>query len=274
MNLSQALTEPELKGLDMESPERIKIHAKILSRKKIMRNVFHTFYKTCMSLDRKYFGEVSGQRVELGAGVSLFKQYYPDVKITDIKPAEHLDAIIDAQKMNFPDASVRSLFGLNIFHHIPNPDLFFKEVLRVIPAGGGCVLIEPYYGPVASFMYRRLFASETFDKRDPQWASEKRGAMLGANQALSHNIFIRDRKRFEEQYPEIEIVYHKPMTNYLQYLISGGLNFRSLCPDALAWLITLVEKILYPFSGWLALHYVIVLRKKGGTGKASRASRG
>ncbi len=280
MNISQALAEPELKGLDMESPERIKIHAKILSRKKMMRNVFHEFYKTCISLDHKYFGEVSGQRVELGAGVSLFKHYYPEVKITDIKPAGHLDAVIDAQKMDFPDASLRSLFGLNFFHHLPDPNLFFQEFLRVVRPGGGCVLIEPYYGPMAGFMYKRLFATETFDKRDMQWESSARGAMLGANQALSHNIFIRDRKKFERLYPDIEIVLAKPMTNYLQYLISGGLNFKSLCPDALTWLVVLGEKLIYPVARLLALHYVIVLRRKasnhikGKPEKVSGISRG
>lgn len=262
MSLASFLSEPELRGLDIESPERIKLHVKILARKKMMQSVFKAFYKLCMDMDKKYFGDTQGMRVELGAGVSRFNKYYPDVKITDIKPAEHLDAVIDAQRMDFADNSVRALYGLNFFHHLPDPNLFFKEFLRVVSPGGGCVLIEPYYGPIASFMYKRLFATETFDKKEAAWDSASRGAMIGANQALSHNILIRDRKKFTERYPDIEIVKVTAISNYLQYLISGGLNFRQLWPNFLSWMIVLAEWLLYPLKGTLGLHYAVVLRKK------------
>jgi SAM-dependent methyltransferase len=262
MSLASFLTEPELRGLDVESPERIKLHVKILARKKMMLAVFKGFYKLCVNMDKKYFGDVEGSRVELGAGVSLFNKYYPEVKITDIKPADHLDAVIDAQKMDFEDNSVRALYGLNFFHHLPDPNLFFKECLRVLQPGGGCVLIEPYHGPIGAFMYKRLFATETFDTKEQAWDSASRGAMIGANQALSHNILIRDRKKFAELYPDIEIVKVTAISNYMRYLISGGLNFRQLWPNALSWLVVLAELLMYPFKGIFGLHYALVLRKK------------
>lgn len=262
MSLASFLTEPQLRGLKIDSPERIKLHVKILARKKMMLEVFKEFYKTCTDFDQKYFGNTSGIRVELGAGVSMFNKYYADVEITDIKPAEHLDAVIDAQKMDFKDSSVRALYGLNFFHHLSDPNLFFKEFLRVVQPGGGCVLIEPYYGPIASFFYKRLFTTETFDKKEQAWEFTSRGAMIGANQALLYNILIRDREKFGKLYPEIDIVVITPVSNYLRYLLSGGLNFRQLCPNELGWLVAWAEKILFPLRSILALHFAVVLRKK------------
>jgi len=262
MSIANFLVEPELRGMDIESPKRIELHSKILARKKMMLEVFQMFYNICIKLDQQYLNDTPGLRIELGAGVSLFNKYYPDVKITDIKPAEHLDAVIDAQKMDFEDSSIHSFFGLNFFHHLPDPNLFFQELLRVVYPGGGCVLIEPYYGPVASFMYNKLFATEIFDKKEKSWNSVSRGAMIGANQALLYNILIRDRAKFLTLYPDLEILKVMPIPNFMRYLISGGLNFRQLCPNSFAWLVVLAEKILYPLKSIFALHYAVVLRKK------------
>jgi hypothetical protein len=51
------------------------------------------------------------------------------------------------------------------------------------------------------------------------------------------------------------------LTNYLRYLLSGGLNFRQLVPDRLLPVIKLLEGALRPARNILALHHVIVIRK-------------
>jgi SAM-dependent methyltransferase len=262
MSIFDYLAESELRGKDIESPDRIELHSKILARKKMVLDVFQMFYDICIQLDQQYFIDTPGLRVELGAGVSLFNKYYQDVIITDIKPAGHLNVVIDAQFMSFKDLSIHALFGINFFHHLPDPNRFFQELLRVVHTGGGCVLIEPYYGPIASMMYKRLFATETFDKKEKLWASNSRGAMIGANQALLHNIIIRDKMKFLDLYPNLEIIKVMTISNYIRYIVSGGLNFRQLCPNSLERLLVLSEKILYPLKDFFALHYAVVIRKK------------
>ena len=86
--------------------------------------------------------------------------------------------------------------------------------------------------------------------------------MNGANQALSYIVFTRDRARFEQLFPGLEIAHQELLGNYLKYLCSGGLNFRQLCPDAMAPLVSFVQMVLRPFNRWLALHHVVVLRKR------------
>ena len=54
----------------------------------------------------------------------------------------------------------------------------------------------------------------------------------------------------------------EPLRNYLRYLLSGGLNFRPLVPQGAAGAVAFVETLLTPLRRLLALHHVIVIRKR------------
>jgi SAM-dependent methyltransferase len=256
------LQEPRLIGVNPDSEEMLAIHSKVLYEKPMMRDVFSEFYDTCINLDKKYFGNSKAKRVEIGAGVSFFKKKYPEIISTDIKKADNLDMVVDAQNMPFENNSVRAIYGINCFHHFPNPNLFFKELERVLEKGCGCVLIDPYYGFVAKRFYKKIFDTEIFDQTQKEWVNESLGFMNGANQALSYIVFKRDKNKFEQMYPNLEIVIQKPMNNYLRYLLSGGLNFRQLLPPFFSPIIKFFEFILIPFNSIFALHHIIVIRKK------------
>jgi SAM-dependent methyltransferase len=257
------LSEPRLRDVDVEGDERIELHRDILLEKRLLREVFEEFYRLCVALDEEHFSG-RGQRVELGAGTSLFKSLYPEIVSTDIKAAPHLDMVVDAQEMPFPDSSVRAFYAINCFHHLPAPQKFFAELERTLEPGGGCVLIEPYHGPVAARFYERVFDTEHFDKSQAAWDEHggEMGAMRGANQALSYIVFRRDLREFERMFPGLEVVLQRELHNYLRYLLSGGLNFRQLAPGFAAPLIRLSEFALSPLGKALALHHVVVLRRK------------
>ena len=259
-NIRDKLSDPRLKGVDVDSPELLVVHRQIMMEKRIMREVFTEFYQTCINYDNAYF-KGDGLRIEIGAGVSFFKEVYPEIIATDIKAADNLDRVLDALYMDLEPQSVRAFYGLNCFHHFPNPDKFFRELDRTLVTGGGCVLIEPYYGPLAAKMYKSLFDTEIFDPNQKEWVSNS-SIMHGANQALSYIVFVRDRKIFEERYPNLEIVQIKPLSNYLRYLLSGGLNFRSLVPGFMSPAIRALEWLISPVNKILGLHYAIVIRKK------------
>lgn len=255
------LSEPRLKDVNYDSDDLIQIHRKILMDKPMIREVFEELYRECRQCDDTYL-EGTGARIELGAGSSFFRELYPDIISTDIKHGGHLDRVLDAQAMDLADASVRSFYAIHCFHHLPRPELFFSELLRVLVPGGGCVLIEPYSSPVAAWFFKRMFATETYDKKQTQWETNSTGVMVGANQALSYIVFRRDRARFEAEFPGLEIVNEAPLPNYLRYLLSGGINFRSLAPGACVPVFRAAEHLLKPFNRQLALHHVIVLKKR------------
>jgi SAM-dependent methyltransferase len=260
--LKRLLAAPGTTGLDIEGPERLLVHKQILARKPLLLEVFREDHELLMDIDRATFGSTPGTRIELGAGVAPIATSFPDVLATDVVDGPGLDRVLDAQAMDLPDASVRALFGQNCFHHFPDPQRFFAEAERVIAPGGGVVLIEPYYGPIASLLYRHLFASESFDVHMSGWQSSATGSMEGANQALSYIVFVRDRAVFERDHPGLELVRTEPLHNWVRYLLSGGLNFRQLVPGRSERALKAIERALHPARRALALHHVIVLRRR------------
>jgi SAM-dependent methyltransferase len=260
--LLELLRDPAVAGLDVDSADRLAIHGRILAGKPMLHGVFRSFHQLFNSLDQRFLSG-TGLRLELGAGVAPMRDSFADVLATDIVAGTGLDMTLDAEHMALAPASVRVIFGQNCFHHFPHPELFLRELERVLVPGGGAILLEPSYGPFASFLYKRLFKSEGFDKDFPDWHTPASGPMHGANQALSYIVFMRDRARFTQDFPTLEIVHQQFCDNYLQYLCSGGLNFRQLWPDWALPLLKLIEWLLTPLLPTLALHHIIVLRKTG-----------
>lgn len=247
-------------GMEIDGEERLQCHFKLLLNKRMLREVFIEIHHLFKKLADQLL-PVEGLEVELGGGVSPMRNTYPEVLATDILPSPHLDLKLDAENMDLADHSVRVFYGQNCFHHFPHPDLFFSELERTLIPGGGAIILEPYYGPAASFIYKRLFNTEGFDKTFPSWETPVAGPMNGANQALSYIVFVRDRVEFERKHPSLKIVRELRVGNYLKYLISGGLNFRQLLPDSMTSLVNAVAVLLRPLDRWLALHHIIVLKK-------------
>lgn len=260
-NLLKKFREPTLERVDENSLERIEVHRMVLDTKPLLKKVFMEIHQLFQYLDEKFLTG-NGLRLEVGAGVTPMRDSYSDVLATDIVQSNYLDLVIDAENIPYKNSSIRTIFAQNCFHHLPNPRKFFQELSRVLSSGGGAIILEPYYGLFASFLYKRLFTTEGFDKGYPCWEVPINGPMNGANQALSYIVFVRDAKIFEKEFPDLEIIYQKPCNNYLMYLVSGGLNFAQITPNWANIYVEKLQKLLLPFNRLLALHHVIVIRKK------------
>jgi SAM-dependent methyltransferase len=255
------LRDPLLDGIDVDSADRLTVHRRMLARKPMLRAVFQSVHRDFRRLDERIFsGE--GVRIEIGAGVAPMRDSYPDVIATDVFASPQLDRILDAQSMDLPNASVRCFYAQNSFHHLSDPDRFFCELNRTLIPGGGAILLEPYYGALASFLYPRLFRTEGFDKQAQSWTTPVTGPMSGVNQALSYLVFVRDRKLFEKKHPQLEVIHREVFNKHIEYLLSGGLNFRQLLPGWAAPVAKLTALLLSPFNRWLALHHIVVIRRK------------
>lgn len=256
------LIDPAVRRQDVDGVGSSMAHRQGLQRKAILRQLFERFYRECRWMDLRYFEGTPGRRLEIGSGAGIIKTVYADVITSDIKELPFLDLVLRGEAMPFPANSLRAIYAINVFHHLPNPRLFLREIVRVLHPGGGIVFIEPFYGPLARWVFRHLHASEGFDLGAPAWeAVGPVGPMSNANQALSYVVFTRDRKVLEGEFPDLEVVADRPHT-HLWYLVSGGVNFRQLLPDGCVPLVRLVEQLLTPFNRWLALQHTIVLRKR------------
>lgn len=254
------LAEPATRRIDVNSSEMTGIHRSVLLKKRLLRRMFGGFYSQCRLYDEQHFGGCDGQRIEIGSGSSIIQEFLPDVTTSDIKPLPFVDLVVDAQDMPFGENTLRAIYGINVFHHLPQPRAFFRELCRVLQPGGGVVLIEPYHGPAARWLFNRLHDCEHFDL-SANWENDQQvGPCLGANQALSGIIFHRDLVRFQAEYPQLEVVLDRPHT-HLSYLLSGGVNFRQLVPGWMDSAVQVAEAMLEPLNRWLALQHTIVLRK-------------
>ena len=132
----------------------------------------------------------------------------------------------------------------------------------MVHPGGGAVLIEPYYGPVARRLFARLHAEEGFDAAMPGWRNtQQQGPCSRVNQALSYIVFRRDYDEFRRRFPTLELVLDRPHTQ-LMYFLSGGVNFRQLLPDSATPLVQAAEALLAPLNRWIALQHLLVLRRR------------
>ena len=66
--LIKLFSDKKLHKVDIDSPERIVTHRKILNKKKMIKDVFLEFHAEFLTTEKKYF-KIDGLRVELGAGV-------------------------------------------------------------------------------------------------------------------------------------------------------------------------------------------------------------
>lgn len=257
------LYEPRVSGVDVDDNALLDIHTAILREKPLLRSAFETFYRDMINLCDRLL-TTSGTELELGSGAGFFKDLRPELVTSDIRKAEHIDIALDAQNMALPDESVRCIYAINVFHHLPDPDRFLSELCRVLRPSGGCILIEPHIGFGSALLHRYLHSDERFLPDAKSWqTTDIAGPLSGANQALAYIVFERDIERFNNLYGEqLEIVHRGYTQNALRYLFSGGLNFRQLLPSALEPVLRFLETIGRPLARYWSFHQVIVIRKR------------
>lgn len=254
------IREKSLLQINADGDERIEAHNEILKKKPKLQHLFDENFEKMEALATHYF-DANGLKIELGSGAVSMKRNNKDIQTSDIVASSYNDMTLDAQNMHLDNNSVAIFFAQNVFHHFNNPEKFFDELMRVLKPGGGVIMLEPYHGPLASFIYKNFIPGEIFDKTQQSWASDNKGPMIGANQALSYIVFNRDKNKFHSLYPDFEISFTCIQNNYLRYILSGGLNFRKLIPDALDPLLKFFEFLLRPVNSFFGIHHIIVLKR-------------
>ena len=252
----------EVLDIDVDGIELSKIHLNIIKKKSLLRSAYKTFYKDMSYICDNNFVK-KGLEIELGSGTGFFKEMRKKIKTSDIKPGLKYDLKINATNMNLKKNSVRCIYAINVFHHISNPNKFFKELIRVLKKDGGCILIEPHNGFLSRLIHSNALKDEYFDTTLKEWVSKKKiGPLSNANQALSHNIFERDNEKFQKRYGKhLKIIHKQYEINGLRFIFSGGLNFKQLLPNFFLPLLFLIEKIFIPFAKFWTPFRMIVLKK-------------
>lgn len=257
------LKDPRKNDIIEDQDVRVEVDFEIASGKPEFNQVvldMQTLMLERMEKDNCFQASDSREYIELGAGVIPMSKLDSRIKSTDIVPTEHLNGVLDATNLDIEDSTVSGFFLQNTFHHIPDPKAFFEETSRVLVPGGRLVILDPYFNKLSKWPYPRLFKTEGYDSNG-SWEGASQHAMIGANQALSYIVFLRDRKYFNSVFPNLTIVEKLPVNFGLRYILTGGLNFRKLAPSFIFKIIRKLERFPWLFQPF-AIHWIIVVEKR------------
>jgi len=262
--LKTLLAEPMTRGLSIDAPETTELRRRIVREKRLLREVYHEWYR--FLIDQLPAGDLPV--LELGSGAGFFKEYLPDVSTSDVVQTTGVDRIIDAHNMPFENQSLRTIVMVDVLHHLCEPRKFFAEAARCLVPGGKIIMVEPWNTVLSSLVWGKLH-HEPFRPRAATWEFPTSGPLSGANGALPWILFQRDRRQFQQEFPEFRVDVLRPAP-FLRYPLSGGVSMRSFVPDWTAPVWRAVDVLASPASKWVSLFARITLIRQASTNAARK----
>jgi SAM-dependent methyltransferase len=211
----------------------------------LVRRLYHSWYELIV----ERLSAVEGPTIELGSGISRFKEHYPDAIASDVEPTPWTDRVVDAERLPFEDGSVANLVLIDVFHHLARPSRFLDSAVQALAPGGRLVILDPYCSPASYFAYRR-FHHERTDLDVDAFADDEHAAAapMQSNQARATLVFFRRLAEFRRRWPELTVV-ERRLLALLVYPLSGGFTKRPFLPTSLYGPLSAVERALLPILG-------------------------
>lgn len=224
----------------------------------LVRRLYGEWYRLIVSR----LSSADGETVELGSGISRFKEHYPKARATDVEPTPWVDEVVDAENLPYDEGSVANLVLIDVFHHLPAPTRFFDSAARVLAPGGRVVMLEPYCSPASYAAYRR-FHHERTDLSAPPFDDDAHAAAspMSSNQARATLVFFRHRDEYERRWPTLPVVERRLLAR-VTYPLSGGLTRPQLAPARAYRPLALLDRALSPLSPLLAFRCLVVLERR------------
>jgi SAM-dependent methyltransferase len=242
-------------GMDLDDPATTEVRKQIISSKPLLKAIYDEWYT--MLAANLPAGE--GPVLELGSGAGYCDRYIPGLITSELLYCPSIQLRLDAQHMPFGEKELRAIVFTDVLHHIPNVRLFFSEAARCIRPGGKVLMIEPWVTAWSRFAYRHLH-HEPFSPEVTEWSFPSSGPLSGANGAVPWIVFQRDRRKFETEFPQLEIEHIVPFLPF-RYVVSGGVSMRSLMPGFTNGMWLQLERMLRPWMSHLGMFAFISLRR-------------
>jgi SAM-dependent methyltransferase len=251
------LEYPDTASLSIDSPEATISRWQIIRDKPPLRQIYGEWYRAIASSIPPGDEPV----LELGSGAGFMASYVDKLITSDILELPGVDRVINAcAPLPFRDGSLRGIAMVNTLHHLPDVTVFLAEATRCLAPGGAMSMIEPWNTLWSRFVYRRLH-HEPFEPDVASWTFESGGPLSSANGALPWIIFDRDRQRFRERFPQLEIQQVRPIMP-IRYMLSGGVSMRALLPNWAFGLVKALERGCQPVMDSLAMFAHVALSRR------------
>jgi SAM-dependent methyltransferase len=257
LKMKSILKHPLAANLDLDSPDAPSIHRQIIASKPFLLNIYHEWYQVISG----HLPDHSARKIiELGSGGGHLQDVLPDIITSNIHPTGNVSIVLDGQCLPFSSASLDAIVMIDVFHHLPDVDRFFKESIRCLAEKGKVIMIEPWITAWSAVIYNHLHHEPYLPDRE-SWDFPTTGPLSGANLALPWIVFERDRNLYLNRYSSLKIKEIK-LDWPLVYLLSGGVSMRTLVPERSYPLFRRLERLLSPLMKHLAMFAVIVLEKE------------
>jgi SAM-dependent methyltransferase len=256
MLLRRLLTHPLTAGLRVDDPETTALRSQIISSKAFLRQIYDEWY----TILREELPQGEGDVLELGSGAGFCDRYIKNLITSEVFPCPTAQFVVDAQKIPFGDESLRAIVFTDVLHHLPNVRQFFLESSRCLRPGGKILMIEPWVTPWSRFVFKN-FHHEPFCPEAQEWSFPSTGPLSSANGAIPWIVFVRDRAKFESEFPHLVIEQIRPFLPF-RYLVSGGVGMRSLMPGFTYPLWVRLERMLESQMPRLAMFAFVAVRRR------------
>jgi SAM-dependent methyltransferase len=224
----------------LDSTDRIDKIRGIIGRKPALKQFYRGIYlryADCLERCPK-----NGIALELGSGGGFAGQFIPELVTSDILQYPGMDLVVDGTMLPFADCTLRFICMTNVFHHIPDVELFFREAQRCLVPGGRIMIVDQHPGFISGPILKYLH-QETYDPDAVEWRFSTTGPLSGANGALPWIVFSRDRTKLNQLFPNLSLVGYRPHTP-LAYWLSGGLKQWDLLPSWLIGMVNVLDGLL------------------------------
>ena len=198
--------------------------------------------------------------LEIGSAGGILKEFFSEVRTSDVREGTGVDEFQDGQSLSLLDDSIDIILAKDTLHHLPDVEKHFMEVNRVLKSGGNAIYIEPNWNVVSRLVFKYLHP-EDWDMRTKTWKFISNNP-LDANQALARMVFIRDSQTFRRKFPELDFEIHSKPINGLSYLISGGVNQRTIIPSSILIGLAKIESASELWMKLVGFNRIITVRKK------------
>lgn len=263
--LRRLLAHPLTASLDLDDPATTELRKQVILSKPSLKAIYDEWYQMLASHVPPAEGALAQTQVlELGSGGGYCAQFIPGLITSEVFPCKGVQLVANAQHLPFTDGSLRAIVMTNVLHHLPDVRRFFSEAIRCLRPGGKILMIEPWVTAWSRFVYGRLH-HEPFHPEAQEWSFAKAGPLSGANVALPWILFLRDRAKFESDFPSLAVEQAQPFLPF-RYLASGGVGMRSLMPAFTHSGFAGMERLLHSQMQRLGMFAFISLARKGSAG--------
>jgi SAM-dependent methyltransferase len=258
-SVGSAWRHPMSKAIDVNDPNTVVIHRQIIQSKPILKQVYLDWYKDFVRA-AKETESLGGAMLEIGCGHSFLEDLIPGIIKTDVELTPLAHRAMNAMKLDFSDGELRTIFMVHVLHHIYRPAKFFEEASRCLKPGGRLVMVEPSNNFSQRFLAKAMNHFEYFDDTVAEWENKDSERMTDANMALPYVIFIRDRERFNRQFPlpKVRRIYYHTA---LSYFVSGGLGYKSFLPSFCSPVVSAMETLCQPLMKKLGTTMTIEIER-------------